>query len=319
MTTTSCNNNTLFISRPTKDAAMQTASNPCPTSCLGVTDPVGCGKIGPRRSREKVREQIKDIVLSFLGAPVMKVELSEQNLDIAIDLALQVFEDYAPREYFTYYVFNTVPGKSIYTLPPDVGLVRNVFYKKQPSLTFNASDLGGALPIEYYYPGGSYASIQGGLLDPNQPIYGRMGEWVLYKQYEQMYSRLSSQIGGWEWIDGLCNIKLYPIPCRCWPVIVHYLQKKTDFKQVTQAMWEGALCFAKQMLGEMRRKYKQLPGPQGGVQLNGEELLREGIEGQEKWENRLVLRYGDILPITMDSWIWPILLLLIERFTSLLF
>jgi hypothetical protein len=294
---TNCASNTLFISRPTKDMAMQAQ---CNNTCLGLTDPVGCGKISSRKSREKVREQIKDYVLLMLGAPVVKVELDDQNLDAAVDLALQVFEDYAGMEYFNYYVFNTEPGKSVYTMPADVGMIRNVFYKKQPSLTFNASDLGGALPIEYYYPGGSYASIQGGLLDPNQPIYGRMGEWVLYKQYEQMYSRLSSQIGGWEWIDGFCNIKLYPIPCRCQAVIVHYLQKKPDFKQVTQAMQEGALVFAKMMLGRIRSKYKSLPGPNGGVQLDGDQLVQEAREEKKEWEERLIYRFGDILPITMD-------------------
>ena len=291
-----CSNNTLFISRPSQSHVQQDACQPC----LGLNEPIGCGKIGQRRSREKVREQIKEYVLHMLGAPVIKVELDEQNLDAACDLALQVFEDYAPREYFNYYVFNTSPGKSVYTMPPDIGLIRNVFYKKQPSLTFNASDLGGALPIEYYYPGGSYASIQGGLLDPNQPIYGRMGEWVLYKQYEQMYSRLSSQIGGWEWIDGYCNIKLYPIPCRCWPVIVHYLQKRPDFKQVTQAMQEGALVYAKEILGRIRSKYTNPPGPNGGIQMDGKELLQEAREDKKAWEERLLTRFGDLLPITMD-------------------
>jgi hypothetical protein len=290
-----CGSNTLFISRPTKDTFGMSCA-----PCIGLTDPVGCGKIGKRASRTKVREQIKDYVLLMLGAPVVKVELDDQNVDAAVDLALQVFEDYAPREYFNYYVFNTTPGKSVYTMPADVGFIRNVFYKEQPSLQFSANDLGGALPIEYYYPGGSYASIQGGLLDPNQPIYGRMGEWVLYKQYEQMYNRLSSQIGGWEWVDGYCNIKLYPIPCRCSAVIVHYLQKKPDFKQVTQAMQEGALCFAKIMLGRIRSKYKSLPGPNGGVQLDGVELLQEGREEKKEWEERLIYRFGDIPPITMD-------------------
>ncbi len=287
-----CNNNTLFLNRPSKNQT-QSCCNSADCS-LGLTDAVGCGKIGKRKNREKVREQIKDYVLLMLGAPVVKVELNEQNLDGAVDLALQIFEDYAPREYFNYYVFNTTPGKSVYTLPPDVGLVRNVFYKEQPSLTFNASDLGGALPIEYYYPGGSYSSIQGGLMDPNQPIYGRMGEWVLYKQYEQMYNRLSSQIGGWEWVGGLCNIKLYPIPCRCNPVIVHYLQKKPDFVQVTQAMQEGALAFAKIMLGRIRSKYKTIPGPQGGTQLDGDTLLQEGNQEKKDWQADLIFRYGDL-------------------------
>lgn len=294
-----CNTNALFISRPSKEAAQQ-ANCGCGGGGIGLTDPVGCGRIGQRRSREKVREQIKDYVLLRLGAPTVKIELDEQALDGAVDMALQVFEDYAPAEYFNYYVFNTQPGKSVYTLPPDVGFVRNVYYKKQPSLTFNASDLGGALPIEYYYPGGSYASIQGGLLDPNQPIYGRMGEWVLYKQYEQMYARLSSQIGGWEWIDGYCNIKLYPIPCRCWPVIVHYLQRRPDFKLVTQAMQEGALAYAKDMLGRIRSKYQNLPGPQGGMQLDGQQLVQEVREDKKEWEERLLMRFGDLLPITLD-------------------
>lgn len=295
-----CASNTLYINRPTKDAATRVANQACAPSCIGLTDPVGCGKISARRNREKVREQIKDYVLYMLGAPTLQIELDDQALDAAVDLSLQIFEDYCGAEYFNYYVFNTTPGKSVYTMPPDVGFIRNVYYKEQPSLTFNASDLGGALPIEYYYPGGSYASIQGGLMDPNQPIYGRMGEWVLYKQYEQMYSRLSSQIGGWEWIDGYCNIKLYPTPCRCQGVIVHYLQKKPDFKQVTQGMQEGALAHAQIMLGEIRSKYQTLPGPQGGVQLNGQSMLERGLKAKEDWEKKLLDRYGDLLGPTMD-------------------
>lgn len=184
----SCNSNTLFISRPTQQTAKECSTNPGCGQGLnsGYTpfnNPVAfCspGKLGKRPNREKVREQIKMYVLAKMGAPVVKVEASEQQLDIAIDFALQVFEDYAPREYFTYYVFRTMPGKSVYTMPPDVGLIRNVFYREQPGLFFNASDMGGVLPIEYYSPGGAYSSMQGGLMDPNQPIYGRMGEWVLY-------------------------------------------------------------------------------------------------------------------------------------------
>lgn len=298
----SCGSTTLFLRRP----GQQDANNCCPSdagkcsSGAGLTSPVCCGKIGKRPCREKVREQLKDYVLLMLGAPVIRIEMDEQQLELAVDHALQVYEEYAPREYFTYYVFNTVPGQSVYTLPPDVGFVRNVFYKEQPSLFFNAADLGGALPIEYYYPGGSYASIQGGLLDPNTPIYGRAGEWVLYKQYEQLYNRLASNIGGWEWVDGYCNIKLYPIPCRCHPVVVHYLQKKYDFKQVVEAMQVGALALAKIILGRIRGKWTNIPGPQGGMQLDGDKLLQEGREELDKWKENLIYRYGDVPAITLD-------------------
>ena len=295
-----CTSNTLFLKQPSQQDANNCCNNGS-CSSLGLTDPAGCGKIGPRPNRGKVREQIKDAVLLRLGAPVVKIELDEQNLDGAVDLALMEFEEWAGREYFTYYVFNTIPGKSVYTMPPDVGFIRQVYYREQPFLTFNASDLGGVLPIEYYYPGGAYSSIQGGMMDPNQPIYGQAGAWTLYRGYEQLYQRLSSQLGGWEWVDGFCNIKLYPIPCRCNTVIVNYLQKKPDFKQVNTAMIEGALAFAKEMLGRVRGKYTNIPGPQGGIQLDGPALLAEAKESLAKWRDDLLTRWGDgQLPISMD-------------------
>ena len=104
-------NSTLFINRPTKD-------NSGVNCACGDFNPAGrCNPgIGPRKKREKVREDIKDFVLVMLGAPVVKIELDMQNLDAAVDQALKIFQDYAPREYFEYYVFNTTPGKSVYEL-----------------------------------------------------------------------------------------------------------------------------------------------------------------------------------------------------------
>lgn len=247
-----------------------------------------------------MREGIKDYILLKLGAPRVKVELDAQALDLIVDETLDVYEEFAGREHFDYFTFTAIPGKSVYKLPDDVGVIRNVFYKQTPSFAFQASDLDGAIPIEYFYPGGAYASIQGGLMDPIQPIWGRMGEWVLYKQYEQMYSRISSNIGGWEWVSDTNHIKLYPIPSRPVTVIVHYLQQCKDFKKVNQAMREGALAHAMIVLGHIRGKYQQTPGPGGGMQLDGEYMKQKGWELKEKWEEQLISRYSDLLYISMD-------------------
>lgn len=291
-------NSRILLSTPTKNATGGVSCNTCGT--VGPTDPLYKGELGPRRQREQVREQLKDYVLLMLGAPVITIELDQQQLDLAVDQALKIYEDYAPREHFDYYVFYTTPGKSVYELPPDVGLVRNVFYKEEGTFAFQASDLDGAIPIEYFYPGGSYASIQGGLIDPIQPIWGRMGEWVLYKQYEQMFSRISSNIGGWEWVSGFRHIKLYPVPCRNSKVMVHYIQKQKDWGEVLEAMQEGALTYAKIMLGRIRTRFQSIPGPGGGVQLDGQMLLQEGLESLKQWREDLLSRYGDVPPITLD-------------------
>lgn len=293
------NSNVILLNTPSKTAQ----GNSCvQTSCgsLGPTDPLYKKDLSSRKKREQVREQIKDFVLLMLGAPVVTIELDQQQLDLAVDQALKVFEDYAPREYFDYYVFFAVPGKSVYELPPDVGLVRNVYYKKMGQFAFQSSDLQGAIPIEYFYPGGSYASIQGGLIDPIQPIWGRMGEWVLYKQYEQMYSRVSSNIGGWEWVSGFRNIKIYPTPFRPDKIIVQYLQKMKDWGEVTEAMQMGALAYAKIMLGRIRSKYPQITGPGGSGSLDGQQLIQEGNEDLKEWRELLITRWGDVLPITLD-------------------
>lgn len=292
-------NNTLAVNRP---SATNMASMQCNSTCsdLGHVDPLNKNKLGPRRQREKVREQIKDYCLHMLGAPVIKLELDAQNLDFAVDQAMKIFEDYAGREYFTYYVFDSVPGKSVYEMPPEVGMIRNVFYREVGNYAFQASDLGGSIPIEYFYPGGSYNSIQGGLIDPVNPIWGRMGEWVLYKQYEQMYSRTSSSLGGWEFLGGFNTIKLYPVPYRVQKVMVHYLQKNKDWAEVTQAMQEGSLTYCKEILGRIRSKYQSVPGAGGSVAMDGSTLIQEAREDRQKWFEDLIYKFGDLPYISLD-------------------
>ena len=288
------NNNMLFVPRPTKDQYSQLS---CGQSCnnLGPTDPID--KIGPRKNRDKVRGQIKDYVLTMLGAPVIQLELDDQQVENAIDFALQIFEDYAPAEYFQWYTFNTTPGQSVYTLPADVGFVRQISYKETGKSAFSSSELGGVIPLEYM-GSGAYGSIAGGI-NPQQPVWGKMGEWVLYKQYEDMYNRISGQQGGWEFLGGYNTIKLYPVPYSASPVAVRYLQRRPDFRLVTQAMQEGALAFSKIILGRIRSKIKNPPGPNGGIQLDGAEILAEGILEKSQWEERLVTRFGDLLGITL--------------------
>lgn len=285
-------NKILEISTPTKNINCQAQ---CSNTNLGPTDTLT--PLAPRKNREKVRGQIKDYILLMLGAPVVNIELDEQQLDGAVDFSLQIVEDYAPREYFQWYIFSTIPGQTIYKMPDDVGMIRQVAYKETGQLAFSSSDLGGVIPLEYM-GAGAYGSIAGGI-NPQTPVWGKMNEWVLYKQYEDMYNRAAGQQGGWEWIGGYSNIKLYPTPYKSHLVAVHYLQKRTDFKEVTQSMQEGALAFAKIMLGRIRSKIMNPPGPNGGIQLDGQQILQEGIQEKKEWEERLITRFGDLPSITL--------------------
>jgi hypothetical protein len=288
----SCSNTT-FLPRPSGADCFTNAGSACsagsPFSCCDAD------RLTPRRKRAKVRDQMRDAVLMELGAPRVKLELDEQQIDYAVDFALKVIEDYAPREFFDYYTFYTTPGKSVYELPPDVGHVRNVYYRETPNIGFSANDLGGVIPVEYFYPGGAISSGGAGIFNPTQPIWGNMGEFTLYNMYSEMYSRVSSSLGGWEWVGGYRHIKLFPIPCGSQPVIVHYLQRCKDWDCLSQAMVEGAVAKAKQMLGRIRSRFQGSFGPGGGMQLDGATLVQEGKDEWDKFEQRLLDRYGDLL------------------------
>jgi hypothetical protein len=288
-----CSPTTLIIPRPTLDAAARVASAP---NCNTVS-PTLCqdsNLLSPRPKRTKVREQIKDFILLSLGGPVLDLEFDIQQIDLCVDYALQLVEYYAPREFFNYYTFRTVSGQSVYTLPPDIGYVRHVFYRETGIYQFQASDLGGAIPLDYFYPGGSYGAGASGLINPIMPMFGRVSDWTLFKSYEQQFSKYSSAIGGWEFVDDYSSIKLYPVPCQCVHVIVHYLQKNKDWGCVQPSMLKGALAWAKQILGRIRSKYKNIPGPQGGIVLDGDQLLQEGIQEWKDFEAELIQKYGDL-------------------------
>lgn len=289
-----CGNNTLVINRPNSQGM---ASMSCASSCSSGGDGNSCSRpgIGPRKQREKVKEAIREYIIFMLGGPTLPLELDEQAVDFCINQALMIVENYAPREYFSWYTFGTIPGKSVYEMPPDVGYVRRVEYKNFGQFAFNASELGGQIPLEYFYSG---SSISDGLMNPIQPIWGRAGEWVLYKQYETMFSKVSSQLGGWEWVGGFRDIKLYPTPSFQTKVAVQYLQKCKDWEEVTQSMQEGALSYAKEIVGRIRSRIKNPPGPGGGVQLDGDTLLAEAKVERDKWKEELIYKFGDGLSIS---------------------
>ena len=79
-----------------------------------------------------------------------------------------------------------------------------------------------------------------------------------------------------------------------------YLQKLKDWNEVTQAMQEGALTYAKEILARIRGKYANPPGPGGGIQLDWQALQQEAKEERERWFEDLIVKFGDILPITLD-------------------
>lgn len=265
-----------------------------PTEC-DLPSIVKYGKddcIPPRPKREGVREAIADSILLMLGAPSIPIELDSQQLMYAVDRALKTFERYASSNYYEYYTFQTTPGQSRYTLPCDIGFITNVFYRTDGSCSSN----GGPGTIEGLgqVPFGRVGSWQGGTY--HRPGWGNAGEFVVYKQYNEMYSKLSSTMGGYE-IVGDGDIMLYPNPRSSCYVIVHYMQRKRDWDETNEWVQDYALALAKQMLGRIRSNISQVVTPGGAVQLDGPALIQEALQEKQQLEEDLLMKWSSPLGI----------------------
>ena len=251
-------------------------------------------KIGSRPNRERVRGQIADYVVLMLGGPVVDIELDSQQLSLAVDEALRVFEQWAPQEYFQYYTFDTAAGVQVYEMPPDIGMISEVNYL--PPESDAAAQLGGSMPLGWigdtgYGAGGLSWGAWG--YNRHQPYWGYAGEWVMFKQYEDMFERLSGRNGGWEFFEDEHKIIIYPTPWYSGAgVTVKYLQRKKDWKEVHQFMNEYALAMAKIMLGRIRSKYSQIVSPGGGATLDGTAILQEGMAEKKQLEHDLVYKWS---------------------------
>jgi len=254
---------------------------------------------GPRFNRERIRSQIADYVILMLGGPVIDLELDQQQLSLAVDEALRIFEEWAPQSYFQWYHFDTVAEQSIYQMPCDIGLIRDVQYL--PPTCDGARELGGSMPLGWigdtgYGAGGLAWGAWG--YNRHQPYWGYAGEWVLFKQYEDMFERTSGRNGGWEFYEDQHSLKIYPTPhFGGGNVSVHYLQKKKDWKEVHQFMNEYALALAKIMVGRIRSKYSTIVSPGQGVTLDGATILQEGKDEKKQLEHDLIYKWQEPIPI----------------------
>ena len=113
---------------------------------------------------------------------------------------------------------------------------------------------------------------------------GGIGDFFLTQQYLEIMRRVLSNEGSWSVVNNK-YIQLYPAPTETpTPVIVEYRALDSNTINHAYRNWiqRYALACAKGVLGRIRGKYRSLPGPGGGAQLDGGVLV--GESSQEKKE-----------------------------------
>ncbi len=221
---------------------------------------------------------IKDSILSRLGSPVIRVELTDHQLLTAIDEAVSKLDYHAPQWCTNYLSFTTQIDENLYELPRFVmNNLQYVVYKKS---LLSVAQQQGSLEFDFFIK-----YFQDNFLFKDFQIT----DFLLMTMHLEQMRKILSMEGTFDIIDNR-YIMVYPIPQLAEEVIVQFRSLNSDTLHPFYINWiqKFATAASQVILGGIRGKYTTLPSPGGGAQLNGDQLVQQGLQEMERLEEVLL-------------------------------
>lgn len=229
-----------------------------------------------------VRYNLMKEIQLLLGDQMVEVELDEDHLNLAIDMAIDRVRQRTTGGVEESHVFFTLqPDQDVYTLPEEIQEVEKLYRRG-----VGANSTGGTNfdPFE-----AAFSNIY--LLQAGRT--GGLATWDFFAQYQETIGRVFGSEINFIWDNYNHKLTLVRRPTAEEDVLCKVWMKKPadviiddDYSKV----WvrEFALAQSKIMLGEARDKFPGgLPGPAGSVLLNGQQLKTEGFADLERLEIEL--------------------------------
>lgn len=232
---------------------------------------------GPLLGQKMDEDQLKLWILRRLGAPLLKVELTEEHLHDALLNSLHWFA--AKKGFIRQFTLQIIPNVAQYPLDPVVDTVTDVV---MPLSTYDLTPLtspwGWAWPQENI--GMPLTGAMQGFAGAASGTAGVVSSFTQVLQYSEMARRTFN--GDLEWRQE--GRTLYILPANLqnfYPsAIVYYTSTRFTLLDLNERdhdlVKRFALAQAKLDLGRIRSKYADFPTAQGSVGLDGSTLLGEG-------------------------------------------
>jgi hypothetical protein len=233
---------------------------------------------------------IRDFVLARLGHPVVRVELTDFQVKTAIDEAVTNLDYHAPMWATQMATFQTQAGQNRYILPMHIAY--NLSYVVYKKTLLSIQNMAGTLEFDFFIK-----YFQDNFLFSDFAV----SDFYLMQSHLEMIRKVLGQEGGWDVINGNV-LQLYPTPVLdTQDVILVYraLDSGTMHPYYKNWIQRYALAVSKGILGEIRGKYKTLPSPGGGAQLNGQDLMQQSEKEKEKLKEELLIEIEEPPAFTM--------------------
>lgn len=218
----------------------------------------------PDNSRLMDEAALQTFILCELGAPQVKVPLTQDDLDTATREARRWFS--AKKGFKKCEVMQVFANITEYCLPDEADQVIDVALPSRPTDFSRVIDPLGLLDASIPYN-----------LFPHPSAGGLFSTYAQALQYIELSKRITG--GETEWYQQGRTLYVFPIPKESGNMLVHYKANRFTIEQLSERdhdlVKRFAFAWGKRKLGEIFSRYDQYPGAQGTVGLNGKDLKAE--------------------------------------------
>jgi len=215
--------------------------------------------------------QVKEWICRRLGKGVVKVELTDEQLDDAVRDAKEWWQMWVGQCKSVLFTLTDSTEYAEALIAPDIDSVVDVVFESSTESFTNLF---------------SWADVD---INPYTFIYGGGGEGlsslVQYMQYREMAKQIVSSDKDWDWDRAKRSVVISPRPSAGARVLITYISTTMLMDYMTnyevRVFRNYALAMAMKMLAVIRMKYAEKPSAMGGFAMDGDAMWAnaEAIEG----------------------------------------
>jgi hypothetical protein len=224
----------------------------------------------------------RNFIWGMLGYPAIKVELTEDQVTLCIEKAIQRYMQYRTPEPTNRYI-SIAPGQTTAELPLDLPKeeIIEITYSPNTDMWSQLSSTGDMFMAYFIQQNrGQYLTDVWMALSYKKTFEKVMG---LTPTYELLsYTNKNGELRD--------IVRLSPHPANGLRLCILFNRPLSE-EEADQISWihKYALSWAKELLGRIRGKFSSVPGPTGEMSLDGGVLLSEAATEREKLEAEIVL------------------------------
>lgn len=223
----------------------------------------------------RTKANVSSWIYEELGRGVVDVELTSEQVDRAIDAAMNWWQTFVGQCKATMLVLTGSNEYDVSLIGNDVDSIVEVVFEGYSDDIWNMfkwADVEVNLYDHAYSPHGGYSAV------------------LQYMQYREMSRQIMSADRDWEWDRGRGKLILTPRPSAGTRASVVYISRSVELEYLTNYEFDIFRKYAKsqamQTLGAIRRKYAGLPSATGEFTLDGDALYAEGRDLEKDMEEK---------------------------------